>query len=91
MIGERIGLAVWLKSNKHVRSLRRFGNIIYVSKQMKYVIIYCDKNQIEDTIQKISDLPFVTLVQPSSKPFLKTEYEKVRDNKEKEYDLKIGL
>lgn len=91
MINERIGLSIWLHSLKHIRHLRRFGHIIYVSKRMKYVVLYCSKTDAEKTMNKLNSFPFVKLVQPSFRPYLKTEYEKVRNDKEKEYELKIGF
>lgn len=87
MIDERIGLSVWLNSLKHIRQIRRFGHIIYVSKKMKYVILYCSKADVEKTIEKLNSFPFVKMVQPSYRPYLKTEYEKVHTDKEKEYEL----
>lgn len=91
MISERIGLSVWLYSLKHIRNLRRFGHVIYVSRRMRYVILYCSKKDLEQTVEKLSSYSFVKLVQPSFRPYLKTEYEKVRNNKEKEYELRIGF
>lgn len=91
MINERIGLSVWVYSLKHIRNLHRFGNVIYISRKMKYAILYCDKKDLEQTIEKINSYSFVKSVQPSFRPYLKTEYEKVRYDKEKEFELKIGL
>ncbi len=92
MINERIGLSVWLYSLKHIRNLRRFGNIIYVSRRMKYVILYCRRQELDSTIERLQSYSFVKEVQPSLKPYLKTEYEKTRHHeKEKEYDIQIGL
>ncbi|MFA8437609.1 YlbG family protein [Pueribacillus sp. YX66] len=91
MINERVGLSVWLYSLKHTRNLRRFGHVIYVSRKMKYVILYCSKEDLEQTVEKLNSFSFVKLVQPSFRPYLKTEYEKVRNDKEKEYELKIGF
>jgi len=87
LIDERIGLSVWLNSLKHIRLIRRFGHIIYVSKKMKYVILYCSKGDAEQTIEKLNSYPFVKLVQPSYRPYLKTDYEKVRSQNEKKYEL----
>lgn len=83
LIDERIGLSVWLNSLKHIRHIRRFGHIIYVSKKMKYVILYCAKADLERTIEKLNSFPFVKLVQPSYRPYLKTDYEKVHNHGEK--------
>jgi uncharacterized protein YlbG (UPF0298 family) len=91
MIGDRIGIVVWLHSLKHVKQLRRFGNIHYVSKKMKYVVMYCEKQQIEQTISKIESIYSVKKVQKSLKPFINTEYQNAKPDKAKEYDYKMGL
>lgn len=70
--------------------LRKFGNVHYVSKRLKYVVLYCDMDQIEKTMDKISSYSFVKKVVPSYKPFLKLEFESKLD-KAKEYDYKIGI
>lgn len=87
LIDERIGLSVWLQSLKHIRHIRRFGHIIYVSKKMKYVILYCSKAELDKTIEKLNSFPFVKLVQPSYRPYLKTDYEKVYNHQERKFEL----
>lgn len=90
MFEKRQGLIVWLHSLKHVKLLRKYGNIHYVSKRMKYVVLYCDMEQIEQIAEKLSSFSFVKHVEPSYKPFLKLEFESKVD-KAKEYDYKMGL
>ena len=58
---------------------------------MKYVVLYCDYVDVDDMIRKLERLPSVKKVQPSYRPFVKTEYENVKPDKAKEYDYKIGL
>ena len=70
--------------------LRKFGNVHYVSKRLKYVVLYCDMELIEKTMEKISSYSYVKKVEPSYKPFLKLEFESKLD-KAKEYDYKIGI
>lgn len=70
--------------------LRKFGNVHYVSKRLKYVVLYCDMDLIEKTMEKISSYSYVKKVEPSYKPFLKLEFESKLD-KAKEYDYKIGI
>jgi uncharacterized protein YlbG (UPF0298 family) len=93
MISNRQGIIVWMHSLKQVKQLRRFGTIHFVSKRMKYVVIYLDMDVVENTIQKLNNLHFVKKVEVSQRPFLKTEYENIsrRDDKEKEYDYKLGI
>ncbi|MEH7391661.1 DUF2129 domain-containing protein, partial [Bacillus sp. JJ1474] len=38
MLGQRQGIIVWLYSLKQAKMLRRFGNVHYVSKRLKYVV-----------------------------------------------------
>ncbi|MGE6258629.1 YlbG family protein [Heyndrickxia sporothermodurans] len=91
MFNERQGLIIWLYNLKHAKTLRRFGNVHYVSKRMKYVVLYCDRNEIDELQEKFSSMPFVRKVEASCKPFLKTEYENSKPDKAKEYDYKVGL
>ncbi|GER68183.1 UPF0298 protein [Weizmannia acidilactici] len=91
MLSDRQGLIIWLYQMKHTKYLRRFGNVHYASKKMKYVVLYCDRAEIEHIKEKIENLPFVRKVDYSMKPFLKTEYENAKPDKAKEYDYKIGL
>jgi len=90
MFEKRQGLIVWLHSLKHVKLLRKYGNVHYVSKKMKYVVLYCDMELIEQISEKLSSFSFVKQVEPSYKPFLKLEFESKVD-KAKEYDYKMGL
>ncbi|MBB5172198.1 YlbG family protein [Texcoconibacillus texcoconensis] len=91
MIGDRVGIAVWIKSLKQVKQLRRFGNIHYVSRRMKYVILYCEQDEVETTMEKISSLHFVKEVQMSMRPWVNTEYQDAKPDKAKEYDYKMGI
>ncbi|KXZ15185.1 hypothetical protein AXI59_03020 [Bacillus nakamurai] len=90
MESKRQGIIVYLHSLKHSKMLRKFGNVHYVSKRLKYVVLYCDMSQIEKTMDKISSYSYVKKVEPSYKPFLKLEFESKLD-KAKEYDYKIGI
>jgi uncharacterized protein YlbG (UPF0298 family) len=91
MQAERQGLIIWLYNLKHSKSLRRFGNIHYISKRMKYVVLYCNREEIDMLEEKFTSMPFVRKVEQSYKPFLKTEFENSKPDKAKEYDYKIGL
>lgn len=91
MFIDRQGLIIWLYSLKNAKSLRRFGNVHYISKRMKYVVLYCAKDEAVSLADKLSSMPFVKKVDLSYKPFLKTEYENSKPDKAKEYDYRIGL
>ena len=90
MENKRQGIIVYLHSLKHSKMLRKFGNVHYVSKRLKYVVLYCDMDLIEKTMEKISSYSYVKKVEPSYKPFLKLEFESKLD-KAKEYDYNVGI
>ncbi|MEK3989447.1 MULTISPECIES: YlbG family protein [Robertmurraya] len=91
MLGQRQGIIVWLFSLKQAKMLRKFGNVHYVSKRLKYVVLYCNQDETETVMEKIKSYSFVKKVEPSFKPFLKVEYENSRPDKAKEYDYKMGI
>ncbi|WP_066052896.1 YlbG family protein [Robertmurraya korlensis] len=91
MLGQRQGIIVWLFSLKQAKMLRKFGNVHYVSKRLKYVVLYCNQDETDTIMEKIKSYSFVKKVEPSFKPFLKVEYENSRPDKAKEYDYKMGI
>lgn len=91
MLGQRQGIIVWLYSLKQAKMLRKFGNVHFVSKRLKYVVLYCDLEDVESIMEKIQNYSFVKKVEPSYKPFLKTEYENSKPDKAKEYDYRMGI
>ncbi|MGG4546710.1 YlbG family protein [Rossellomorea marisflavi] len=91
MLTERQGLVVYLHSLKHAKSLRRFGNVHYVSRKMKYVVLYCNQEDLQSIMNKISGYSYVKRVDPSHKPFIKSVFENSRPDKAKEYDYKMGF
>ncbi|MCG3090214.1 YlbG family protein [Sporosarcina cyprini] len=88
---DRQGIVVYLQHLKQAKSFRKYGHVHYISRRMKYVVLYCDRDEVEATIRKIERLPSVKKVLPSYRPFVKTEYENAKPDKAKEYDYKIGL
>lgn len=89
MFPKRQGIIVWLYSLKHSKHLRKFGNIHYVSRRLKYVVLYCNMDDVDATMRRMASLPFVKKVEPSYRPFLKMEFESKGD-KEKETNYKLG-
>lgn len=88
---ERQGLIVYVHQLKHAKSLRKYGHVHYISRKLKYVVMYCDREDIESIKMKIQRLPFVKDAVESFRPFLKTEFENAKPDKAKEYDYKVGL
>jgi len=91
MLGQRQGIIVWLFSLKQAKMLRRYGNVHYISKRLKYVVLYTNQSEVESLMEKISAHSFVKKVEPSYKPFLKLEFENSKPDKAKEYDYKMGI
>ncbi len=91
MFVQRQGIVIWLYSLKHAKTLRRFGNVHYVSKKLKYVVLYCNQEDSKQIMEKLNSFSYVKKVEPSYKPFLKMEYENSTPDKAKEYDYKMGI
>ncbi|MED3660293.1 DUF2129 domain-containing protein [Ureibacillus sp. FSL K6-8385] len=90
---ERQGLIVYVYQLKHAKSLRKFGHVHYISRKLKYVVLYCNREEIPYIKNKIQRLPFVKDVVESYLPFVKNEFEneKFKKDQEQEYDYRIGL
>ena len=91
MLGQRQGIIVYLYSLKQAKMLRRYGNVHYISKRLKYVVLYTNLTETETLMEKLNSFSFVKKVEPSYKPFLKMEFENSKPDKAKEYDYKMGI
>lgn len=65
---ERRGLIIWVYSLRQLKNLRRFGFIHYVSRKMKYVVLYVNEEESQETADKIQRLHFVRKVDFSYRP-----------------------
>ncbi|MEG0267799.1 MAG: YlbG family protein [Carnobacterium sp.] len=74
---ERQGIVVWVYSLRHMKTLKRFGLIHYVSKRMKYVVIYVNCTELETTIRKLKELHFVRQVEQSYRPLINMDFKEV--------------
>jgi len=88
---DRQGIIIYLHHLRQAKSFRKFGHVHYISKKMKYVVLYCNQVDVETVINQVERLPAVKKVIPSYRPLLKTEYENAKPDKAKEYDYKAGL
>lgn len=70
----RRALIIYLKQLKYVRQLRRYGVIQYVSKKMRYVVLYVNEGQVDSLQKTIRQLPGVIKVEISLRPDIKTDY-----------------
>ncbi|OZS79438.1 hypothetical protein CF394_01845 [Tetzosporium hominis] len=87
----RQGLIVFVNHLKHAKTLRKYGHVYYISRKLKYAVIYVNQEDVEAVTAKLLKLPFVKKLMESERPFIKTEYENSKPDKAKEYDYKIGL
>lgn len=88
---KRQGIIVWYQHPKNIKQLKRLGNILYTSRKMKYAVMYVDQSEVEEMEKKLLKYPFVSRVDRSYKPFIRTEYENAKPDKAKQYDYKMGI
>lgn len=82
---ERVGAIVWVNDIKSARGLEKFGSVHYISKKMKYVVLYMDASQYESAAIQISKFPYVKSVERSYRTEIKTEYSNSSPDKAKSY------
>ncbi|GGD19256.1 hypothetical protein N780_00065 [Pontibacillus chungwhensis BH030062] len=90
MFTKRQGLVIWFQHMKNIRQIKRYGHLVHASKKHKYALLYVNQDEIEDVMTKLSKLHYIQKVEPSYKPFIRTEYENSKPDKAKEYDYKYG-
>lgn len=61
-LSPRTALIIYLTNISDQFKLRRYGDIVYFSKKMKYCVLYVDSNEAEREKKKISALDFVRYV-----------------------------
>ncbi len=74
MDADRMGLIVWLTDLKNVNRLDQYGNLVYVSKKMKYAIIYINSDDQEILTGQLKKLGFVRKVERSLNLELKNHF-----------------
>ncbi|HEX6594822.1 MAG TPA: DUF2129 domain-containing protein [Bacillota bacterium] len=88
---KRQGLIVGFQHLKKMRKIKRLGHLVYVSKRMKYAILYVDQSDVERVENQLNNYPFVTKVIRSYKPYVQTEFENAIPDKAKQFDYKMGI
>lgn len=61
----RTCLTVYLHYNRDARKLNQYGDIVYHSKRLRYVLVYMNQEQVEEAILTLSKEGFVKKVLPS--------------------------
>lgn len=91
MNNKRQGLIVWFQHMRNIKQIKRLGHLIYVSRKMRYAVIYVNQSDIETIESKLSKYSFISKVERSYKPFVKTEFDNALPDEAKQYDYKIGI
>lgn len=73
-IQKRRGLVIWVYSLRQLKNLRRFGFIHYVSRKMKYIVMYVNEENVEETVNKLTRLHFVRHVDISHRPDIEMNF-----------------
>lgn len=88
---KRQGIIVWFQHRKNLKHIKKYGNLLYVSRKLRYAVLYINQNELETTMEKMLKLPFISRIDPSHRPFIKTDYENAMPDEAKQYDYKIGI
>ncbi|WP_178197293.1 YlbG family protein [Ligilactobacillus sp. Marseille-Q7487] len=73
-IKQRQSIIVYLQHLKQSKQLRKYGSIQYVSRKMKYAVLYLDKEDVAQTVAKLEQLRFVKQVLLSPRAELREKY-----------------
>lgn len=84
---KRDSLIIWLYNTKYLRVLRRYGYVHYVSKRMKYAVMYCDHGHSESVISQLDKLKFVKQIDRSPLQDVRTTYEKGKSIQEEKDEI----
>lgn len=92
VIQKRRCLIVWVYSLKQLKTLRRYGLIHYVSRRMKYVVLYMNEEDIQVSQEKINGLHFVRRVEKSYRPDVEMNFaEKIGTKAAYQYQEEDGF
>lgn len=70
----RQALIVWMYSNKKVKQLQKYGFVYYVSRKMKYAVLYTDVSEADHIQKNLEKLHFVRRVDVSPRQAMSTDY-----------------
>ncbi|WP_079529734.1 MULTISPECIES: YlbG family protein [Halobacillus] len=88
---KRQGIIVYFQHMKNIRQIKKHGHLIHASKKQKYALLYVDHEDAEFKMEKLERLPFVSRVDLSHKPAIRTNFENAKPDKAKQYDYKMGI
>lgn len=88
---KRQGIIIWFHHRRNLKQIKRYGHLVYASMRLKYAVLYVDQESIDEIEEKIGKLSFVKKTMRSFKPFVRTDYEKVKLDKEEKYDYNMEI
>lgn len=74
VIQKRRGMIVWVYSLKQLKTLKRYGLVHFVSRKMKYVVLYVNEEMADETEEKLRTLHFVRQVERSYRPDIEMNF-----------------
>ncbi|GCF94566.1 UPF0298 protein [Enterococcus florum] len=74
IVQKRRGLIVWVYSLKQLKNLKRHGLIHYVSRKLKYVVLYVNEDDVDEIENKLAALHFVRRVERSYRPDIEMNF-----------------
>jgi len=74
MFPKRVGLIVWVNDIRTAKNLERLGSLHYVSKRLKYVLLYINETDFRKTKSYLEKLSFVKKVELSYRKEITTDF-----------------
>lgn len=71
---KRRGIIVWVYSLKQLKTLKRYGLVHFVSRKMKYVVLYVNEETVEEVEEKLQTLHFVRQMERSYRPDIEMNF-----------------
>lgn len=71
---ERVSLTVYLHYNRDARKLNQYGDIIYHSRRLRYLLLYVNQEKVDSLIASLKKEKFVKKVIPSRLKELDTNF-----------------
>lgn len=75
----RTALIVWLYTNKYTNKLKQYGQVHYVSRKLKYAVLYIDHDQVDEVSKQLEKLHFVRNIEMSHSNDLPYDYDGLLD------------
>ncbi|MDR3157180.1 MAG: YlbG family protein [Lactobacillales bacterium] len=74
MLQKRRLLVIWVYNLKPIKNLKRFGQIMYISRKMKYVLMYLNEEDVGEVEPKVRRLHFVRYTEYSYRPDIEMNF-----------------